>query len=87
MKKFIILLIFILLGAVLGTFVASLLGGISFLKWLAFGVSAGFMADSPLVLDLVLLKIVFGIQFSINVAQILFVALSVLAFMPVSKRL
>lgn len=87
MKKFIILLIFILLGAVLGTFVASLLGGISFLKWLGFGVSAGFMADSPLVLDLVLLKIVFGIQFSINVAQILFVALSVLAFMPVSKRL
>ena len=77
-KNFWILLILLLSGIVLGGFLGSLAEGISWLSWLNFGQSFGL--DSPLILNLGVLIITFGLTIKITKASIIGVAIALLIF-------
>ena len=77
-KNFWILLILLLSGIVLGGFLGSLAEGISWLSWLNFGQSFGL--DSPLILNLGVLIITFGLTIKITMASIIGVAVALLIF-------
>ena len=75
-KNFWILLLLVLSGIVLGGFIGTMTQGVSWLSWLNFGQSFGL--TSPLVLDLGILQITFGLSIRITMASIIGVALSLL---------
>ncbi len=77
-KNFWILLIMLLAGIVLGGFLGSLAEGISWLSWLNFGQSFGL--DSPLVLNLGVLVITFGLSIKITMASIIGVIVALAAY-------
>lgn len=77
-KNFWILLILLLTGIVLGGFLGSLADGVSWLSWLNFGQSFGL--DDPLVLNLGMVVITFGLSIRITMASILGVAVALLIY-------
>ena len=64
-----VLLLLMLAGIVLGSFVATLTQNLPGFSWLAFGQSFGL--DSPIVLNLGVLIITFGLSIKITIASIL----------------
>lgn len=64
-----VLLLLMLAGIVLGSFVATLTQNIPGFSWLAFGQSFGL--DSPIILNLGVLVITFGLSIKITIASIL----------------
>ncbi len=74
MKKIWLNLLLVCIGVVLGTLAAKLCDGVPALSFLGFGMDFGI--SEPLVLDLQVLTITFGLMLHINVATILFVILS-----------
>ena len=77
-KNFWVLLLLVLSGIVLGGFIGAMTQGVSWLSWLNFGQSFGL--TSPLVLDLGILQITFGLSIRITMASIIGVALSLLIY-------
>jgi len=79
-KNFWILLLLMLTGIVLGGFIGSLAEGIPGFAWLNFGQAFGL--DNPLVLNLGILVITFGLTIKITMASIigLIIALVVYRF-------
>ena len=77
-KNIWILLIFILSGVVLGGLLGELAARVDFLSWLAYGQEFGL--QDPIVLDLSILKITFGLMIKINVASIVGIALAILLY-------
>ena len=77
-RNFWILLIMMLSGIVLGGFLGSLAEGISFLSWLNFGQSFGL--DTPLVPNLGVLVITFGLSIRITMASIIGVIIALLVY-------
>ena len=77
-KNFWVLLLLLLSGIVLGGFLGSLAEGISWLSWLNFGQSFGL--DSPLVLNLGILVITFGLSMKITMASIIGVAVALVIY-------
>ncbi len=77
-RNFWILLLLLLAGIVLGGFVGEMTKGIAGLSWLNFGQSFGF--DNPLVIDLGILVLTFGINIRITMASIIGVAISLLVY-------
>ncbi len=77
-KNFWVLLILLLAGVVLGGFIGSLTEGVPFLSWLGFGDSFGL--NTPLVLDLGILVITFGLSIKITIAGIIGMALALLIY-------
>ena len=77
-KNFWLLLLLVLSGIVLGGFIGTMTQGVSWLSWLNFGQSFGL--TSPLVLDLGILQITFGLSIRITMASIIGVALSLLIY-------
>ena len=73
-KSFWILLIFILSGLVIGGLLGDLASKVDWLWWLGFGQNFGL--ESPLVLDLSILKITFGFMVKINIASIIGIAIA-----------
>ena len=69
-------LFLVIVGVVIGSMVAEMTVGISWLKWLSYGLEFG--TETPLVLNLNLLQLTFGISIKITVSMILFIALSLL---------
>lgn len=63
------LLLLILAGVVLGGFIGQLVSGVSFLSWLNYGQTFGL--SSPLILDLGILVITFGLTIKITIAGII----------------
>lgn len=63
------LVLLILAGIVLGSFIAILTEGISGLSWLSFGQTFGF--ESPIVLNLGIMVITFGLTIKITIASII----------------
>lgn len=61
-------ILILLIGAVLGGFIARLTAGIPVLSWLSFGDSLGI---SPATLDLGVLQLTFGLTIEVTVATIL----------------
>lgn len=66
----------VLIGIVLGSFVSYICRGVQFLSWLAFGVDFGL--ESPLVLDLGVMRLTFGISIELTLATVIFAILSLL---------
>ena len=77
-KNIWILLIFIFSGIVLGGLIGDLAGNVSFLNWLSYGQEFGL--ESPLVLDLNIIKLTFALSVKINVASIIGIAIAVFIY-------
>ncbi|MGN0158455.1 MAG: DUF4321 domain-containing protein [Brotaphodocola sp.] len=77
-KNFWILLLLLLSGIVLGGFLGSLADGISWLSWLNFGQSFGL--DTPLVVNLGVMVITFGLSIKISIASIIGVAIALIIY-------
>ena len=77
-KNFWILLLLLLAGIVLGGFLGEATKSISLLSWLNFGQSFGL--DTPLVLNLGVLVITFGLTIRITMASIIGVAIALLIY-------
>lgn len=73
-----VLIILLLCGVVLGGFIGSLAGGTGAFGWLDYGQTFGL--SSPLVLDLGVLALTFGLTIRISIASILGVCIALLAY-------
>ena len=80
-KNIWVFLIFILSGIVLGGLLGVLAEKVSWLWWLIYGEEFGL--TDPVVLDLSVLKITFGLWIKINVASIIGMILAVLIYRKV----
>ena len=69
-----VLLLLMLAGVVLGGFIGNALGGISFLSWLNYGNNFGL--SSPLILDLGVLVLQFGLTIRFTIAGIIGIILA-----------
>ena len=76
-----VLILFLLAGLVVGGLIGRLASGVSGLWWLSFGQSFGL--ESPLVLDLSIFKITFGLMIDINLASIIGMLLALLIYRKV----
>ena len=73
-----ILLLMILSGIVLGGFIGEMAEGIPFLSWLNFGESFGL--KDPLVLNIGILVITFGLTIRITMASIIGIAIALIIY-------
>ena len=87
MKNTLILLFFVLGGIIFGALLANLTAGIPFLSWLAFGEHIGIGAANPIVLDLSVIRLTFGLEIGVNVAQIICILLALLLYKAIGKKL
>ena len=77
-KNFWVLLLLLLAGVVLGGFIGSLAEGISWLSWLNFGEAVGL--KDPIVLNLGILVITFGLSIKITMASIIGMIIAIITF-------
>ena len=68
----------ILCGIVLGGFIGMLAEGVPALSWLSYGQSFGL--DEPIILNLGILVITFGLSIKITMASIIGVILSIILY-------
>ena len=80
-KNIWVFLVFLLSGLVIGGLLGKLASGTSWLWWLSYEQSFGL--ESPLVLDLNVLKLTFGLMVNINVASIIGMILSIFIYRKV----
>lgn len=73
-----VLILLMLAGIVLGSFIANLAQGVPGFSWLAFGQAFGL--NNPLVLDLGILVITFGLTIKITIASILGIILAAIIY-------
>ncbi|MFQ9872501.1 MAG: DUF4321 domain-containing protein [Oscillospiraceae bacterium] len=85
-KKNILLLFMVLAGIILGAVLANFCAGVPFLQWLAYGKTLGIDVGSPVVLDLSVIRLAFGLEIGINVAQILCIFVCILIWRPLARR-
>lgn len=72
------LLIILLCGIVLGGFIGTLASKVSFLSWLGYGSTFGL--TSPIVLDLGILVLTFGLTITINIASIIGLIIGIVVY-------
>ena len=72
------LFLLLLAGIVLGGFIGSLAAGVPFLSWLNYGQTFGF--ENPIVLDLGILVITFGLSIKITIASIIGVLIAIIIY-------
>lgn len=70
-KNIFIAIFFILLALVLGGLIAQVTADVPWLNWLTYEKSIGVSTETPMVIDLSLVKLTFGAEFKINVVQVL----------------
>ena len=80
-KNIWILLIFILSGLVIGGLLGELASRVDWLWWLSYNQSFGL--ESPVVLDLSVMKITFALMFKISVASIIGMVLAIFVYRKV----
>ena len=73
-----VLLIMLLSGIVLGGFIGMLTANVSGLSWLNYGQSFGL--ENPIVLELGLLILTFGLTIHISIASILGVVIAIIIY-------
>ena len=79
-KSIWILIVFILSGLVIGGLLGDLASRVDALSWLAYGESFG---ESPINLDLSIVKITFGLMLNINIASIIGMAIGIFIYRKV----
>lgn len=72
------LFLLILAGIVLGGFIGSLAANVPFLSWLNYGQTFGL--DSPVILNLGIIVLTFGMTIRITIASIIGIVISVLIY-------
>lgn len=72
------LFLLILAGIVLGGFIGMLSEGVSALSWLGYGQTFGL--DAPIVLNLGILVITFGLSIKITIASIVGVVIAIIIY-------
>lgn len=77
-RNFWILLLFLMTGIVIGGFIGQQAASVPLLSWLNFGQSFGF--NNPVVLDLGILVITFGITIRITLASIVGMVIAIVAY-------
>ena len=77
-KNYWALFLLILAGIVLGSFIAALTAGISGLSWLSYGQTFGF--QNPIVLDLGILVVTFGLTIKITIASIIGIIVATIVY-------
>ena len=80
-KSIWILIIFILSGLVIGGLIGELTAEINGLWWLSYGQSFGI--ESPLVINLNVIKITFALTMKINIASIIGMAVGIFIYRKV----
>lgn len=86
-KKNIAFIFFLLAGITLGAFISSICEGNAYFGWLAWGRSIGLSTDSPVVLDLQVIKIAFGATLKVTIAQIITIPVCILVYAKTCKGL
>ena len=87
LQRTLVFLFFLLSGIIVGAMLASACSGISFLSWLAYGKTIGISTENPMLLDLSMLKVAFGFEVGINVAQIITITIALLVYKSVARKL
>ena len=77
-KNIWILLVFLLAGLVIGGLLGKLASSVSWLWWLSYEQQFGL--ETPMVLDLSVLKLTFGLMFKINIASIIGMVLAIFIY-------
>ncbi len=77
----IISILFILAGLVIGGLIGDLASNVEWLKWLAYGEEFGL--KEPIILNLNVITITFGLMIRINIASILGVIISLVIYRKV----
>ena len=72
------LFLMLLAGIVIGGFIGTLTKDVSALNWLSYGQSFGL--DDPIVLDLGVLVVTFGLSINISIASIIGVVLAIIIY-------
>lgn len=72
------LLIILVIGVVFGGIITYLTSGIDALRWLTIGYTFGL--SEPLVLDLYVIKLTFGLSVNVNVAVIIGMLISAIVY-------
>lgn len=72
------LLLLVLAGVVLGGFIGNLTAGVAGLGWLSYGQVFGI--ETPIVLDLGILVLTFGMTIRITIASIVGIVLAILVY-------
>ncbi len=80
-KNIWVLMVFILSGLVIGGLIGKLASSVPWLWWLSFEQEFGL--NEPLILDLSILKLTFGLMFKINIASIIGMVLSIFIYRKV----
>lgn len=80
-KNIWVFLVFLLSGLVVGGLLGKLAAGVPWLWWLAYGQSFGL--ENPMILDLEVLKLTFGLVVNINFASIIGMLLAVFIYRKV----
>ena len=76
-----LLLLFIMIGIVIGGLISEVTAGVSRLSWLSYGNTFGINSNgNPLVLDLGILVITFALQIKITVASIIGVIAAIVIY-------
>ena len=83
MKKNILLLFFILAGAMVGSLIASAAAGVPMLSWLAYSETIGIPTANPAYLDLA----AFGLEMGLSIAQIGCIILSLFGYRWALKKI
>ena len=77
-KSILILVLFILCGLVIGGLLGELASKVDFLWWLSYGEEFG-LAD-PIILNLQVITITFGLMFKINISSIIGMILAIFIY-------
>ncbi len=77
-KNIWILILFILSGLVIGGLLGELTKDVSYLNWLSYGQSFGL--SNPVVLNLNIIEITFGLMVHINIASIIGVLIAIFVY-------
>lgn len=80
-KNIWILLVFLLAGLVVGGLLGKLASGVPWLWWLSYEEQFGL--ENPIILDLSVAKLTFGLMFNINVSSIIGMILAVFIYKKV----
>ena len=75
-KRNLVFALLVIAAIVLGSITADLFAGVEGLSWLSYGVSFGISSGSPMVLNLHVLTLTFGLGLSINIAQIILIVVA-----------
>lgn len=80
-KNIWILILFILSGLVIGGLLGELAKNVNWLWWLGFGQEFGL--ENPIILNLSVITVTFGLMFKINIASIIGMAIAIFIYKKV----